>query len=252
MTEKYGDIDWLNMSGVERIAPTQALYRAFADAAECKGMSIDLMLGVALSEQQARGTDYVRNFRAGKISKIKAKKVHLWLAQNHFDKAHETSPDLFPHPVKDAFQGFIDKHAITGKLRIVRIKNALGILQRSDDRRERVETLRLSEKFCFELDTDISGIASAFQRYQGRWHPMPLGEDQRRVTAVVERGTNLLPRTADRKPISLEENDDAGSHQFAVVISEDRKAPTITNELERLPRLDHNYEVHVVDLRFVT
>lgn len=251
MTEKYGDIDWLNLRGDDGIQKTKALYRAFIDVDKRSGVTGDALLFQILGDAGTGGLDYMRNFRAGKIAKFKAEMIHHWLTKNHFEMARTAAPDLFPHPAKDAFQEFIDTHAVTGKLRVIRFRNEMGIVQRSNDKREYVETLRLSEKFCFELNTEINGVALAFQRYQGKWYPLPLGSDQRRFHASVEQGTNQLPRADDGSPISLEENDDAGSHQFAVVVSTDRR---LTEDI-MVPSLTldgDEFEVHLISVRFVT
>ncbi len=126
----YADIDWVAMSLAERIAPTKALYRAFMAVAKRQRVKGDLLLFQALGETDTGGTDYLSNFRKGKIDKHKVRDIHLWLAQNHFDLALETAPDLFPHKPTDPFDDFIDKHAILGKLRILRIKQEMGIVQR--------------------------------------------------------------------------------------------------------------------------
>lgn len=248
----YADIDWVSMSGAERLEPTKALYRAFITVAEHNGINADLMLDRALGEAQERGIDYASNFRAGKISKVRAKAIHLWLAQNYFEMAKATAPDLFPYRPVSAFQHFIDKEAIVGKLRVIKISKTLGLIERSDEKRKHVQTLRLSEKFCFEIDTEITGVALAFQCYQDVWHPLPIGADKKRLKADITAGTVFLPKAVDGKSIPLEENNDAGNHQFTIIVSENRNLPQSADELVKAIRLDHPYEVYIVDVRFVT
>ena len=205
----------------------------------------------ALGETETGGTDYLSNFRRGKIDKHKVRDIHLWLAQKHFYVARQISFDLFPYKPTDPFQDFIDRHAVMGELRVIRLKEAMGLIERSGVRHERVETLRLSEKFCFELESAINGVALAFQSYQNQWYPLPLGADQRRYNADVEQETNLLPQTTSGKPIPLEENDDAGNHQFVVIVSSDTKLPDDMDSLAIMQPANHQLEVSIVHVKFV-
>ena len=240
------------MSGAERLEPTKALYRAFVTVAEHNGINADLMLDKALGEAQERGIDYASNFRAGKISKVRARAIHLWLAQNHFEMVQAIAPELFPYRPVSAFQEFIDDDAVVGKLRVVRASATMGLVERSDEKRKHVQTLRLSEEFCFEIETEIAGIALAFQCYQDVWHPLPLGADMKRLKADITAGVMVLPKTAGGKPIALQENNDAGNHQFAIIVSENRSVPYEPDELIKAIRSEGFFEAHIVDVRFVT
>ncbi len=248
----YADMDWVAMSLAQRIAPTKALYRAFAAVAKRHGIKRDLLLFEVLADSAPSGTDYFNNFCNGQMDQHKARDVHLWLAQNYFEVVNQREPDLFPHKPVDPFRTFVDRTAITGKLNIVRLKQQMGIVERADDVSTPAITLRLTERFCFEVDTALTGIALAFQHHKDTWHPLPLGADKRCTKADVRAGTNMLPRTADGHPIHPQENDDTGSHRFAVIISENKNLSEIMHLLATIDADDQAFEVHVTNVNVVT
>ena len=74
----------------------------------------------------------------------------------------------------------------------------------------------------------------------------------KRLKADITAGVMVLPKTAGGKPIALQENNDAGNHQFAIIVSENRSVPYEPDELIKAIRSEGFFEAHIVDVRFVT
>ena len=107
------------------------------------------------------GTDYLSNFRRGNIAAGKAMMIHQWLSENQFEIAQKAAPDLFQFNPKSEWDQFVEHHAIVGKLRIRRLDKNMGLIERDDQVNPIGETLRLTQRFCFELETEITGVALA-------------------------------------------------------------------------------------------
>jgi hypothetical protein len=255
MTDKFGDycgIDWMRASKADRTEPNKQLYKALMEVKAIIRRPIDLMMDDAFGEPNTTGTDYISNFRRGNIAAGKAMMIHRWLAENHFEIAQKAAPDLFQFNPKSVWEQFLEKHTIAGRLRILRLKQSMGLVERDDEAKPVGETLRLTQRFCFELETEINGVALAFQKHKGTWHSFPLGADKRNLWGSVTRNPQMLPHKADGSMIGLQENDDAGDHQFAVIVSEDRKLPSDMRKLATLHQDSAAFEVHVVAVRFVS
>ncbi|MEP3510117.1 MAG: hypothetical protein ABJN38_00025 [Lentilitoribacter sp.] len=177
---------------------------------------------------------------------------HRWLAENYFEVAQTAAAEQFQFNPKTAWEQFAERHAIEGKLRIMKLNQNMGLIERDEEALPVGETLKLTQRLCFELETDIKGVALAFQRYEGDWHCYPLRADARNLWGSVKNNPQLLSRKSDSSVIALRENKDAGDHQFAMIISEDRK---LSSEMRTLAAMEQNsppFEVHIVALRFST
>lgn len=255
MTEKFEEycgIDWMNANKADRTEPTKQLYKALRAVSDITGRDVDLLMDDAYGEPNTTSPNYASNFRRGNIAAGKAMMIHRWLAENHFEVAQTAAAELFQFNPKSAWEQFVERHAIEGKLRIVKLKQDMGLVERDDEAAPVCDTVRLTQRFCFELKTDIKGVALAFQRYEGNWHNFPLGADARNLWGSVKASPQLLPHKADGSVIGLSENNDAGDHQFAVIVSEDRKLSSDIRTLAAMGQGSPTFEVHVVSARFVT
>jgi len=252
MDENSGDIDWLRLSKAERVPLTKDLYHAVSGVADANDVTILELIDKAFIGLPAVGTDYASNFRRGNISAAKALLMHRWLEENHFDLAQKFASDLFQTNPKSAWDRFVDTNAIVGRLRVFHLKSESGLIERDDEVSEIDDVIRLTQRFCFKLTTDLRGAALAFQKYDGRWHKLPLGADTRNLKGNVADSPELLPRNKLGNPIGLRENDDAGNHEFVVLVSDNRTLPTDMKKLARLEPSSAKFELHRIGVKFVT
>lgn len=246
------DIDWQRLSKEDRAPLNKELFKAVSSVADATGVTILELIDKAFVGLPAVGTDYSSNFRRGNISAAKALLMHKWLVENHFDLAQKFAPSLFQINPKSAWDQFVDANAIIGDLRIVRLKSDLGLIERDDEAILVPDTIRLTQRFCFELTTEIKGTAKAFQKYERQWHCLPLGADSRNLKGSVSESPQLLPRDKFGNPIGLRENNDAGYHTFVVIVSNDKTMPTDMEKSAQLEPDSSKFEVHKVNIRFVT
>ena len=252
MDENSGDIDWLRLSKAERVPLTKDLYLAVSGVADATDVTILQLIDTAFVGLPAVGTDYASNFRRGNVSAAKAMLMHRWLEENHFDLAQKLVPDLFQTNPKSAWARFVDENATNGKLRIVQLKSEAGLIERDDQAVPVGDTIRLTQRFCFELTTEIRGAALAFQKYEGQWHSLPLGADSRNLKGTVSENPQLLPRDSEGNPIGLRENNDAGDHQFVLIVFQNRALPTDMKKIAQLSAKNEQFEVHRIAVKFVT
>lgn len=246
------EMDWLGSSADARIEPTKALYRALRAVSDVTEHSFDVLMKDIFGSAYNAETADSSNFRKGKLAATKAKLIYHWLGQNHFETAHIIAPDLFQVNPVSAWQRFVDRHAQTGKLRLLRMDAKMGLIRRASERKPVDQTLRMTEEFCFEVQTDLRGVALAFERYQDTWHAVPLGADQRRLKGDVKDSPQILPVTANGEPIPLCEVEDTGDHVFVFVVSSDKKLPHEMRDLAWLSDQSAPFEVHLVAVTFVT
>jgi hypothetical protein len=252
MDENSGEIDWLRLSKSKRVPLTKDLYLAVSGVADAIDVTILELIDTAFAGLPAVGTDYSSNFRRGNVSAAKAMLMHRWLEENHFELAQKLAPELFQTNPKSAWDRFIDANAIVGKLHIVQLKSEAGLIERDDHAVPVGDTIRLTQRFCFELRTEIRGSALAFQKYEGQWHSLPLGADSRNLKGTVSASPQLLPRDGQGNPIGLRENNDAGHHEFGIIVSDDRTLPTDMKKIARLTLSTARFEVHRITVKFVT
>lgn len=237
------DIDWLKATEDER----KRLYVATRAVADASGLSVEEIMDAALGRKALMGTDYMSTFRRGKIRRSYAKLIHGWIAENHIQIANQIAPDLFVIPNTDAWGRYLETNAIHGKLRIARFDKTMGLVQRKASQPKPEEVLKLGEEFCFHLDSDISGYAVAFQEYEGKLHPLPLGQNDN-LEATIEIGEQFLPIDDNGRPERLTEASDLGHHRFVVIVAKNVEIlPTDVNP----PEPDSGVCVHMIRVQFV-
>lgn len=106
----------------------------------------------------------------------------------------------------------------------------MGILERESQLKLANTTIRLGERFCFELESEEEGFVIALQGVRGQWHNIPLGPNGE-ASAPIQSGQNRLPKTQDGKLDPLVEQHDEGVHTFVLIFSE---APDIPSNIAQL------------------
>lgn len=237
------DIDWLKASEDDR----KRLYVATRAVADAGDISVEEIMDAALGRKALMGTDYMSTFRRGKIRKSYAKLIHGWIVTNHLEIANGIAPDLFPLSHTDAWQQYLEKHAIQGSLRIARFDKSMGLVQRKRSQPTPEEVLKLGEEFCFHLDSEIDDHAVAFQEYEGNVHPLPLGSKDG-LSMSIKAGEQFLPLDEAGRPEKLSEASDLGHHKFVVAVLGDAEKPsTTTAALD----LEKGAVLHALSVQFV-
>lgn len=237
------DNSWKTATKADRAA----LYLVARAVADTTDLSVEAIMEQAFGHKLMVGTDYLSNFRSGAIGRPKAKLIHAWIAEHHAETAHAVDPRLFPKMHTDAWSDYLKIHAVHGRLSIARFDRSMGLVQRKRNRPKPDEVLRLGEEFCFHLDNDIKGHASAFQLYKGILHPLPLGLNDDPTTAI-SRGEQFLPLDDKGFPEKLTEANDLGLHQFIfAVVENEGELPTPTEP----PVPDSDCTVHSIRVQFI-
>ena len=145
------------------------LYLALRAVADMTGIHPDFLIDQALGHPQTMGADYLSNFRRGNIAASKAAAIYQWLNSNHHQTARQNAPEIFSLTLERQFDEFLDKYAITGKLSIKILKGEMGLVERASDvGKDGIPTIKLGQRFYFELDNDHAGTAIALQGYRGK------------------------------------------------------------------------------------
>lgn len=188
--------------------------------ADLSGRQADQLMDDALGSPKARRGSDMENFRKGVIGRPRARAIHTWLMGNHFETGQQLASRLFQSNPETEWELFLKRHAACdGALKVVPLKTDRGLTERLSDQPQDVQTLRLGQPFCLRLTSPIKGVAVAFEQYQRKWHPLPLGEDQRKVRTLIHVGQQWLPKGANGDPVALVERNDAGMHRYVVILS---------------------------------
>ena len=169
------------------------------------------------------GTGYEDNFRAGRVSRIKANAIHRWISIHHtqaaiaLDGAVMALPDAVT--VKDSWQSFIDTHGHYGAMEIVKLDD-LAIVGFARSKRQRIATIRRSQAFCLRLTSDMAGRCIGLQRSGALWFPLPLSHDNDIVSITA--GVQILPRDECGDVMPLSEEAEAGRYEFVLLIASDQ------------------------------
>ncbi len=190
----------------------------------------ELLLDDAVGYPVARGQDYVRNMRRGEIAATYATLIHQWLLEHHFDLAHRLAPEIFPETSEQRWRTILDKRALTESFRLVLAPTTMGIVERESQLKTANTTIRLGERFCFELESKTDCSAIALQGVRGQWYSIPLGPDGE-VSFSIRSGQNHLPKRVDERIDPLSENHDEGMHEFVLVTASTSDIPTDINTL---------------------
>lgn len=237
------DKNWKTATKTDRAA----LYQVARAVADTTNLSVEAIMEHAFGHKLMVGTDYLSNFRSGAIGRPKAKLIHAWIAEHHADTAHAVDPRLFPKQHTNAWDDYLENHAIHGRLSIARFDRSMGLVQRRRNQPKPDEVLKLGEEFCFHLDSDVKGHAVAFQLYEGTLHPLPLGLSDDSIATVSE-GEQFMPLDGKGFPEKLTEANNLGLHQFIFAVAEDGgKLPTPTEP----PKPDSGCSVHSIQVHFI-
>ncbi|WP_039017032.1 hypothetical protein [Halocynthiibacter namhaensis] len=237
------DIDWLAASEEER----KRLYAVTRDVGKILNMSVEQVMDAALGRTAPIGTDYVANFRKGKIRRSFAKLIYEWIAEQHVDLGRKYEESWFPQTNTDAWGDYVEKHGLRGQLQIKRFtKDELNLIKKVKDRDTPDATLKLCEEFCFFLRADANVHAIGFERYKAKWHVMPLGENGS-PTFQLQRDEPHFPIGASGAIERLNEESDLDMHRFAFVVSQN------ANDLPHKPDIKdigQDTKLHYVDVFF--
>jgi hypothetical protein len=237
------DIDWLTASEEDR----KRLYAVTRDVGKVLNMSVEQVMDAALGRTAPIGTDYVANFRKGKIRRIFAKLIYEWIAEHHGDLGLKIEGNWFPQTNTDAWDRYIEAHGIRGQLQIKRFtKNELNLIKKVKDRDAPDATLKLGEEFCFFLRSEAHGHAIGFECYKGKWHVMPLGPNGSSIF-LLQRDEQHFPIDASGAIERLSEESDLDMHRFAFVVSQN------ANDLPHKPDIkdiSQDAKLHYIDVLF--
>lgn len=178
----------------------------------------ELLMDDAVGYPVARGQDYMRNMRRGEIAATYATLIHEWLVENHFELARRLAPEIFPETPEQRWQEILDERARTDSFRLVLVPKVMGILERESQLKPADTTIRLGERFCFELESEEEGFVIALQSVRGQWHNISLGPNGE-ASAPIQGGVNRLPRLSAGQLDPLAENHDEGLHEFVLVVA---------------------------------
>lgn len=107
---------------------------------------------------------------------------------------------------------------------------------------------QLSQEYLFELTAPAPAYVVAFEEYQGKWHPLGIGETDNTLIVHVGTGATKLPCAKDGTPIPFMEHDQTGQHGFAFALCFGPKPPANQDNL-MLYATDHKVAVMQVKMR---
>jgi hypothetical protein len=209
----------------------------------------ELIMDDAVGYPVARGQDYVRNMRRGEIAATYAALIHQWLLEHHFDLAHRVAPEIFPETPEQRWQAIVNERAISERFRLVLVPQTMGIVERESQLKPADMTIRLGERFCFELESGTEGYAIALQGIRDVWHNIPLGLNGEGC-APIQSGRNRLPKTSDGKLDPLTESHDEGLYEFVLITAKTDDIPTNIQSLNTWVG-DRPNTLHRITVQFV-
>ena len=237
------DIDWLTANEEDR----KRLYAVTRDVGKVLNMNVEQVMDAALGRTAPIGTDYVANFRKGKIRRSFAKLIYEWIVEHHGDLGHKYEASWFPQANTDAWDDYVARHGIRGQLQIKCFtKDELNLIKKVKDRDAPDAILKLGEEFCFFLRSEANVHAIGFERYKAKWHVMPLGENGS-VTFQLQHDQPHFPIDASGAIERLTEESDLDLHSFAFVIAQS------AHDLPRTPDIKDigdDVELHYIDVLF--
>lgn len=171
-----------------------------------------------LSENARVGAGYIDNFRAGRISRVRAGAIARWLEEHDPALAVELGYRISAQSDNSVslWEKLIRERAIAGNLTIVKIDD-LRIVTFAGAPSNTITTLRRGEVFCFRLRTGRAGFAMGLQKAGALWFPLPLSDQG--VAIPTEAGEQFLPRATSGDVLPLSEESDTGPIEFVVLIA---------------------------------
>jgi len=212
------NFDATNVSHKKRL---YTVLKALADIHPNKG-PLDI-LDEALGRPLSRGTDYLSNMRKGRFAASIAQQLYQWLNDNHFDLARSFAPEWFHLSALSTWDRYVEDHGVRGQLQVKRFgKDELNLIKKVKDRQHPDTWLKLGEEFCFFLRTEFNPLAIGFERYQGEWHTIPLGESGATIFEL-QSGEPHFPIDQYGSIERLTEESDLGLHRFVLAVAENAK-----------------------------
>jgi len=208
-------VDWKKSGDDER----KALYRVTKAILDREGVTWPDFFENHLKPPLHRGPTYANdNFAKGRIAWQNAHRIYEWVRANHLEFAAQCDPTLFDVTHRTEWQTFLDAGRY-GSAHVVLPKHGRYLVQRADDHPIFEQPIKLGQTFFFLLRNHIPGSVLAFEEYQGRWHPFPLGSDTVNLAVPCTTGKQSLPcNPATGQPLLLREMDHLGKHGFAFII----------------------------------
>ncbi|MEL6648132.1 MAG: hypothetical protein AAFQ05_10580 [Pseudomonadota bacterium] len=230
---QFGAVDdWGEATTEQR----KRLYKAVAAAAKARTERVKITLAVALGPHKQMGTDYVSNFRQGRIARELCPIIQNWLAQHHLPNAQGAAPELFPADPYHVWETALNEQSQPGRLRLITIKPSFGLIQRADSVEPVDQTLRLRQPFLIEIDVPFAGHLHLYQWHANVWHLSSLHADGAIKPLKIIEGTHRLPRNPRTgAPIPLTEATDVGLHRFAIALSKHNQ--TLFHNLKQLTKV---------------
>lgn len=226
--------DWFTSSAEAR----QALYSVAKRAVASRFLGDwNAFLRAALNDQGNVGSGYIDNFRAGRISRVRAGAIARWLEEHEPALALQLAQILDGHGRSEAngWTRLTETRAVSGGLSILKLEG-LRIVSFARNDPSRIVTLRRGETFCLRLKSGLVGYTLGLQRAGALWFPLPLTDDG--FSTISDGSAALLPRTSSGEVIPLSEEEDTGPIDFVVVISPALWLPDFASSLSAAEPID--------------
>lgn len=225
------------------------LHPVIIAVAELTDLRYDDVLDLPFDQPWARSPDYKRNIRSGQFSQVRAKAIYDWLQDHHFVTAHKHAAEIFPHTPAMRWRTMLDERALPDTLKIVPMASSFGLVKLESQTNEADVQLKLGQRFCLDLSSDIDGYVIILQGLGDMWYPVQLADDGSYETAVTA-GSNLLPRFPDGTPHPLHEDTHEGLHSFVIVTATEPNIPVAIDRLITWVN-DHEARLHRVTAEIV-
>jgi hypothetical protein len=175
-------------------------------------------LRTVLGENARVGAGYIDNFRAGRISRVRAGAIARWLEEHEPALAVELGKQIRPQSDNSVslWETLVRERAVSGSLTIVKIDD-LRIVSFVGAPSNTITTLRRGEAFCFRLRAGRTGFALGLQKAGALWFPLPLSDQG--ITIPINADNHFLPRSTSGDVLPLSEENDTGPIKFVMMIS---------------------------------
>lgn len=221
----------------------QAISRVASAIRAATNMSFDDIYVAAHGSLEGQKDEDERNFQKGTLAHKKIAPIHRWIIEHYLPLACQIAPEVFDPSLLTRWSDFVRTNAIYGRL-THRIVGGLGLTQRSS-RQPLAETpIKVTDRFYFELATDMNGMALTLEQADGFVYPFSLHEDQVSVTVPVKTGKQALPRLPGTDtPDPLSDTDHQGLRCYYVLIA----APEIITSFTKGLSMGHPISAEKLD-----
>ena len=205
------------------------------------GDTVELVIDRAVGQPIPRGLGATRNLRRGEYDSLVAQITHRWVEKFHFTLAHEVAPDLFPNTPVRQWRKILNERAGETGFNLVLVPSTFGALQRESEMEKAEQVIKLGQKFCLKLESNIDCHAIALQGRGDHWNVIGLG-DHKTASAVIQTGINHLPQLSNGQLDPLCENSDEGITDFVMITAATDRIPL---EVERLIKWVNENECNI-------